>query len=122
MLGREIMQGCYYCPQPSMLKFKSSFSKNSPSWSGEYCLFFKDDGVKLCISPIFLIFEDQLILFGKLLKVITVAETTFELGIYQITHIWKKAKKNSDLVRVEIMPKNGMKRCEIIIQRLCELT
>lgn len=75
MLGREIMQGCYYCPQPSMLKFKSSFSKNSPSWSGEYCLFFKDDGVKLCISPIFLIFEDQLILFGKLLKVITVAET-----------------------------------------------
>ena len=58
-----------------MLRIRSSFSKNGPSWSGEYCLVFKDDGVKLHISPIFLIFGDQLILLGRLPKVITAAET-----------------------------------------------
>lgn len=57
-----------------MLKIRS-FSKNSPSWSGDYCLFFKNDGVKLCTSPIFLIFGDQLILLGRLPEAITAAET-----------------------------------------------
>lgn len=62
-------------PSDSVSKIRSYFSKNSPSWSGEYCWFFKDYGVKLHISPISLIFGDQLIFLGRLPKVITTAET-----------------------------------------------
>lgn len=56
------------------IKIRSYFSKNSLSWSGEYCWFFKDYGVKLHISPISLIFGDQLILLGRLPWMITTAE------------------------------------------------
>lgn len=45
---------------------------------------------------------------------------TFEQGFYQITHIWKKVKKNSDWREWKSCLKNGMKSCGII-QKLCEL-
>jgi len=57
-----------------VLKIRS-FSKNRPTWNREFCLFFKGDGIKLHISPIFLIFVDQLILLGRLPKLIIAAET-----------------------------------------------
>lgn len=44
--------------------------------------------------------------------------STFEQGFYQITHIWKKAKKNNDWREWKSFLKNGMKRCGII-QKLC---
>lgn len=52
----------------SVSKTRSYFSKNSLSWSGEYCWFFKDYRVKLHISSISLIFGDQLILLGNCQK------------------------------------------------------
>lgn len=64
-------------PSDSVSKIRSYFSKNSPSWSGKYCWFFKDYGVKLHISSISLIFGDQLILLGRFPKVITTVETLY---------------------------------------------
>lgn len=45
--------------------------------------------------------------------------STFEQRFYQITHIWKKAKKNSDWREGKSYLKNGMRRCAII-QKLCD--
>lgn len=89
----------------------------------DFCLFFKDDGIKLHISPIFLIFGDQLILLGKLPKVIIAAET-IDLKRDFITSLTsgKRPRKTAAGESGKHALKNGMRSCGIIIQKLCELT
>lgn len=99
------------------------FFQEQPFMEWWVLMVFKDNRVKLRISPISLIFGDQFILLGSdycAKSDYNCRNSTFEQGFYQITHIWKKAKKNSDWREWKSCLKNGMESCGII-QKLCEL-
>lgn len=93
-------------PSDSVSKTRSYFSKNSLSWSGEYCWFFKDYRVKLHISSISLIFGDQLILLGSCQKWLQLQKVYIWTRILSNHSHLEKGQEKEWLERVEIMPQN----------------